>query len=115
VAQTPSPVQSPRSGEADADSERHLAMLEGTLLAGDISKQTHDTILKQLQNPQAITQQLNQATLRPQQQAPDKEEFSMAPRLGNRQQNAPGFAGPPPSKDNLIAGLLLGSPEFQRR
>ena len=50
------------------------------------------------------------------QQAPDKEEFSMAPNLrGRRQENAPGFTGPPPSKDNLIAGLLLGSPEFQRR
>jgi hypothetical protein len=91
-------------------------MMESKLLAGDISKQTHDTILKQLANPDAITQQLNQATARPMQQAPDKEEFSMAPNLrGHRQQNAPGFTGPPPSRDNLIAGLLLGSPEFQRR
>jgi outer membrane murein-binding lipoprotein Lpp len=90
--------------------------MESTLLAGDISKQTHDTILKQLENLEAITQQLNQATMRPQQQAPDKEEFSMAPRLNaRRQQNQPGFNGPPPTRDNLIAGLLLGSPEFQRR
>jgi uncharacterized protein (DUF1800 family) len=101
---------------ASGDAQQNLAVMESKLLAGDISKQTHDTILKQLQNPEAITQQLNQATARPMQQAPDKEEFSMAPNLrGRRQQNAPGFTGPPPSKDNLIAGLLLGSPEFQRR
>jgi len=108
VARTPS--------SASDDAQQHLAVMVSTLLAGDISKQTHDTILKQLENPEAITQQLNQATLRPQQQAPDKEEFTMAPRLNaRRQQNAPGFTGPPPTRDNLIAGLLLGSPEFQRR
>jgi hypothetical protein len=98
------------------DAQRHLAMMESTLLAGDISKQTHDAILKQLDHPEAITQQLNQATLRPMQQTPDKETITMAPRLNaRRRQDGQVFTGPPPSKDNLIAGLLLGSPEFQRR
>src|ERR1043166_8682797 len=100
------PSQLMGGASVTGDANANLALMESKLLTGDISKQTHDTILKQLDNPEAITQQLNQATMRPMQQAPDKEEFSMAPRLGRRQQNAPGFTGPPPSKDNLIAGLL---------
>ena len=116
VAQAPPPAQSPRSGEAsDADAARHLAAMESTLLAGDISKQTHDTILKQLENPEAITQQLNQATARPMQQAPDAQELTMAPKRAARMQGLPPLNTAPPSKDNIIAGLLLGSPEFQRR
>src|SRR6185369_2952457 len=53
------------------------------LLAGDISRQTHDTILKQLQDPQLSGVALNRL---------DK-----------------------PVRSNVIAGLILGSPEFQRR
>jgi uncharacterized protein (DUF1800 family) len=99
------------------DANANLALMESKLLAGDISKQTHDTILKQLDNPEAITQQLNQATMRPMQQTPDKEVLTMAPRLNTRRQGGglPPLNAAPPSKENLIAGLLLGSPEFQRR
>jgi hypothetical protein len=89
--------------------------MESTLLAGDISKQTHDTILKQLENPEAITQQLNQSTVRPMQQTPDVQELTMAPKRPERMPAMPPLNAAPPSKDNLIAGLLLGSPEFQRR
>ena len=108
VARAPSPA-------IDADAQRHLAIMESTLLAGDISKQTHDTILKQLDNPDAITQQLNQATARPMQQTPDVQELTMAPKRPDRMQPLPPINAVPPSKENLIAGLLLGSPEFQRR
>ena len=55
--------------------------LEQTLLAGDISKQTHDTIEQQINRTPAET----------------------------------GGAGKPPVNANVIAGLLLGSPEFQRK
>jgi uncharacterized protein (DUF1800 family) len=51
------------------DSQATLAGLENSLLAGDVSRQTHDTIVSQMQ----------------------------------------------PNNTNTIAGLLLGSPEFQRR
>jgi len=51
-----------------------LAALEGDLLAGDVSRQTHATIESQLQDPKAR-----------------------------------------PNPVSTIAGLLLGSPEFQRR
>ena len=69
------------SGAGDA--QQALATLEDVLLAGDVSKQTHDTISKQLDDLK-ITQQKLDDTTRP-----------------------PNVAA--------IAGLILGSPEFQRR
>jgi uncharacterized protein (DUF1800 family) len=55
--------------DAGGDPQTTLATLESSLLAGDVSRQTHDTIVNQMQ----------------------------------------------PNNKNTIAGLLLGSPEFQRR
>jgi uncharacterized protein (DUF1800 family) len=60
-----------------------LAIFENALLDGDVSKQTHATILNQLNDPQAATRN-----------------------------NVPAAPG---TNMRLIAGLLLGSPEFQRR
>jgi len=60
-----------------------LLALEEKLLAADVSKQTHDSIVAQL-SPEADT-----SARKPQQ--------------------------PKPPDANTIAGLLLGSPEFQRR
>jgi uncharacterized protein (DUF1800 family) len=56
-----------------------LSSLEASLLAADVSKQTHDSIVAQLQG-----------------------------------QNS-GNAKPKPPDASMMAGLLLGSPEFQRR
>ena len=56
--------------------------LEQTLLAGDVSKQTHDTIEERIVNPENVAENQNP----------------------NRPPNV-----------NVIAGLLLGSPEFQRK
>ena len=66
-----------------ADPQQALAMLENSLLAGDISKQTHDTISKQLEDP-TISQR----------------------RLDDPKR---------PPNTAAITGLILGSPEFQRR
>jgi uncharacterized protein (DUF1800 family) len=64
------------------------AALENTLLDGDISKQTHDTIASRLQDNH-----------------PDpKTDQHKSPQ-----------AGTPTSSVSMIEGLLLGSPEFQRR
>ena len=63
--------------------EQSLAALENTLLGGDVSKQTHDTIAEQLNDP----------------------------RISQRRLDDP--ARPPDA--SAIEGLLLGSPEFQRR
>jgi uncharacterized protein (DUF1800 family) len=68
---------------AAVDPQQTLARLENSLLDGDISKQTHDTISKQLDDPK-ITQRKLDDPKRP-----------------------PNVAA--------ITGLLLGSPEFQRR
>ena len=69
--------------QIDADTpDQAVENLESILLAGDVSKQTHDTILKQLQDPQVSGRAASSAE---------------------------------PVKVGVIAGLLLGSPEFQRR
>jgi len=66
-----------------ADPQQILALLENSLLAGDISKQTHDTIVARLEDPQISQRKLD-----------DPARF-------------PNVA--------VIQGLLLGSPEFQKR
>ncbi len=65
------------------DAPQALARLEGSLLGGDVSRQTHETISKQLEDPK-ITQRRLDDPARP-------------PNVG------------------AIEGLILGSPEFQRR
>ena len=69
--------------QATPDPKQTLAALENSLLSGDISKQTHDTISKQLEDPK-ISQRRSDDPRRP-----------------------PNVAA--------ITGLILGSPEFQRR
>jgi uncharacterized protein (DUF1800 family) len=69
--------------EATVDANGTLAALENELLAGDISRNTHDTILKQMNDPQVT---------------------------GRRSDDAER-----PPNAGVLAGLLLGSPEFQRR
>jgi len=65
------------------DGQQALAALENSLLAGEISKQTHDTISKQLEDPKISQRRLDDP------------------------KRPPNVAA--------IAGLILGSPEFQRR
>jgi len=69
--------------ETAADAEQILVNLEDSLLAGDISKQTHDTISKQLDDPKISQKRLDDP------------------------KRPPNVAA--------ITGLILGSPEFQRR
>ncbi|MFY9561914.1 MAG: DUF1800 domain-containing protein [Terriglobales bacterium] len=65
------------------DAQQALAKLEDLLLAGDVSPQTHETISKQLDDPQISQRRLDDA--------------SRPPNVA------------------AITGLILGSPEFQRR
>jgi hypothetical protein len=65
------------------DGQAALALLEQQLLAGDVSPQTHDTIQKQLADPQVTGARL--------------DDQAQGVRAG------------------VIAGLILGSPEFQKR
>ncbi len=71
------------ANDATADAPKVLNDLEGTLLAGDVSKQTHDTIASRLQDPKIAERRL--------------DDPARAPNIA------------------MIEGLLLGSPEFQRR
>ena len=70
-------------GPAPSDPGAALAALEQSILAGDVSPQTHAVIQKQLGDPQISQRKLDDA---------DKK-----PNYG------------------AIAGLIMGSPEFQRR
>jgi uncharacterized protein (DUF1800 family) len=77
------------------DSTTALSTLEAKLLAGDVSKQTHDSIIAQLE-------------------APSKNAGADSPEQKQDQKAVPrNSAGPPDA--STIAGLLLGSPEFQKR
>jgi uncharacterized protein (DUF1800 family) len=70
-------------GPAPADSQAALAALEQSILAGDVSLQTHSVMQKQLGDPQISQRRLDDAN------------------------NKPNYGA--------IAGLIMGSPEFQRR
>jgi uncharacterized protein (DUF1800 family) len=67
--------------ESPPDSTIALSTLESSLLAGDVSKQTHDSITAQI----------------------------------NGQKSSEKSTSGKPADANTISGLLLGSPEFQRR
>jgi uncharacterized protein (DUF1800 family) len=72
------------NGGAQApEPEMVQALLENSLLNGEVSKQTHDTIEKQLNDPQVTGRKLDDS--------------------------------PRPVNVGALAGLILGSPEFQRR
>jgi uncharacterized protein (DUF1800 family) len=77
------PSSTMSSNQMPNDPSGALANFENVLLEGDVSKQTHTTILNQLNDPQAAARN-----------------------------NVPAAQG---TNLRLIAGLLLGSPEFQRR
>ena len=69
--------------DAPADPQQALASLENSLLSGDVSRQTHDTISNQLEDPKISQRRLDDP------------------------KRPPNVAA--------ITGLILGSPEFQRR
>jgi uncharacterized protein (DUF1800 family) len=72
------------------DATMLLSTMETKLLASDVSKQTHDSIVAQM-------------------------ESSAKPAAPNQPDKKPKPATPRPPDAGMIAGLLLGSPEFQRR
>ena len=71
------------SAPSPPEAAQNLAVLENSLLAGDVSKQTHDTIAARLEDPSVSRRKL--------------DDPARGPNVG------------------AIAGLLLGSPEFQKR
>jgi uncharacterized protein (DUF1800 family) len=65
------------------DAQELQAKFESSLLNGELSKQTHDTIASRMDDPTVTGRKLDDA--------------------------------PRPARVGVIAGLILGSPEFQRR
>jgi len=79
-----------RGSSQPADPDAAIGMLVNSLLSGDISQRTRDTIRQQLNDPTLLQQ------------------------AGNNMPVA--NANPAQPRDvAVIAGLMLGSPEFQRR
>ena len=70
-------------GATPQNADAALTVLESSILAGDVSPQTHAVIQKQLDDPQITRRRL--------------DDPAKAPNYG------------------VIAGLIMGSPEFQRR
>ncbi|HKF23889.1 MAG TPA: DUF1800 domain-containing protein [Candidatus Angelobacter sp.] len=70
-------------GAQPRDADSALAVLENSILSGDVSPQTHAVIQKQLTDPQVAQRRL--------------DDPGRPPNFG------------------AIAGLIMGSPEFQRR
>jgi uncharacterized protein (DUF1800 family) len=80
------------------DATVELSTMEAKLLAADVSKQTHESIVAQIEGP------AKSAGMNPPNRAPDKKAAQRKPA-----------DSPRPPDASTIAGLLLGSPEFQRR
>ncbi|HEX4427337.1 MAG TPA: DUF1800 domain-containing protein [Terriglobales bacterium] len=78
-----SPERAFSAATAPSDPMQTLAVIETSLLDGDVSKQTHDTIAARLEDPTIAQRKL--------------DDPAHPPNVG------------------AIAGLILGSPEFQKR
>jgi hypothetical protein len=79
------------SSSIPADPTMTLSAMEVGLFGGDVSRQTHESIVAQIEASERNT--------------PGEGKRKSDPRKAE--------AGPPDA--SVIAGLLLGSPEFQRR
>jgi len=96
-----------------ADSTATLSALEASLLTGDVSKQTHDSITAQINGPKIDAAQIDKAKT---DGAKIDGAVNGAPAKQNNKAGASKPANSPRPPDvSTIAGLLLGSPEFQRR
>jgi uncharacterized protein (DUF1800 family) len=91
-----------------AADESHL---ESQIIQTEISEQTRKTLLEQVDNqsqPQATNVKTQSATMQPVDAAAQLTAKPRAP-------NAAAISATREKQDALMAGLLLGSPEFQRR
>lgn len=90
-----------------AEVSQTLSAMEANLLAADVSKQTHDSIMAQVAPTPAPASNSQPPMLQSNNAPQANQQAVKAP------QKPPNTPRPPDA--NMIAGLLLGSPEFQRR
>ena len=95
---------------APADATIALSALESKLLAGDVSKQTHDSIMAQINVAQVNTAPI-EAPAKPASATPT----SVQPVKDSQPKKRKPADVPHPPDASTIAGLLLGSPEFQKK
>jgi uncharacterized protein (DUF1800 family) len=107
---------------AVVDPRTALFQLEGKLLAGDVSAQTHDSIMAQIKvgqieaaqpgSSQTGSTQVGSAQAEAKNAMPGPQDKSLQNKK-NQLRKPPDAQRPPDA--STIAGLLLGSPEFQKR
>jgi uncharacterized protein (DUF1800 family) len=100
---------------APADATVALSALESKLLAGDVSKQTHDSIMAQINVAQIGAVQTNTAQIEASVKTAPAPPTSVQPLKDSQQKKRKPADVPRPPDASTIAGLLLGSPEFQKR
>jgi len=93
-----------------ADSKLALPILENNLLAGDVSTQTHDSIAAQIVDAKIINEKIIEAKNAAAEKKPAANEKD---KQGQSQRKA--VVAAQPANVSVMAGLLLGSPEFQKR
>jgi uncharacterized protein (DUF1800 family) len=91
------------------DSTLALPVLENNLLAGDVSKQTHDSIAAQIVDAKNVDTKSVVAAKKSAASDIDKDKDKQA------QNQRKALDAARPANVSMMAGLLLGSPEFQRR
>jgi uncharacterized protein (DUF1800 family) len=91
-----------------SDADAALSTLEASLISGGVSQQTHDSIAAQIAGARTEATKIDATKIESTKNAaPPKPDSKPGAR---KPENAP-----KPPDVNTIAGLLLGSPEFQRR
>jgi len=100
------------AGGPPADATVALSALEVKLLAGDVSKQTHDSIMTQINMAQINVGQIEvPGKIAP---VPTDKDSQQKDSQQKPKKRKPADVPRPPDA-STIAGLLLGSPEFQKR
>ncbi len=94
------------------DSKQALPILENNLLAGDVSKQTHDSIAAQIVDAKIGDPKIGDTKNAAAEKKPANKPAANEKDKQNQRKAADAAR---PADVSVMAGLLLGSPEFQRR
>jgi uncharacterized protein (DUF1800 family) len=97
-------------GTSEADKTKLMDQFLNTILGGDISKSTRDTLLKQLD--QATVVSIPAPAARQPERAPDMEQMEGPDQMPRQRPRVEATINDPVTK---VVGLILGTPEFQRQ
>jgi hypothetical protein len=97
-------------GTSEADKTKLMDQFLNTILGGDISKSTRDTLLKQLD--QATVVSIPAPAARQPERAPDMGQMEGPDQMPRQRPRVEATINDPVTK---VVGLILGTPEFQRQ